>query len=98
MQKVYGADDRTLITALAVDVPDRASRRISGQLRAVVAIAAAGLVALLFLLSVAVAVSQFRRDAPLRPQPPRTGPVAAGRAPSGRVPAPLEAEQARAGG
>lgn len=56
LQKVNGADDRYLITALPVTVADSATESVSGKLRSVIMLMIGGMIALFVALSVAEAI------------------------------------------
>lgn len=72
MQKVNGADDRFLFQALPVSPPTPPLRKVTGTLRSLIAVAAAGLVLLFAAISVAEAVPARRqrrvRSVPLTPE------------------------------
>ncbi|PWW21375.1 capsular polysaccharide biosynthesis protein [Geodermatophilus normandii] len=59
MQKVYGADDRTLITLLPVATPTSAHLMVSGTIRTLVGVGAAGAL----LLFAAISLAEARRHA-----------------------------------
>jgi capsular polysaccharide biosynthesis protein len=61
MQKVNGADDRFLFQALPVSPPSPPLRKITGTLRSLIAVAAAGVVFLFGAVSIAEAVPSRRR-------------------------------------
>jgi capsular polysaccharide biosynthesis protein len=60
MQTVYGADDRYLFKALPVNPPTHPIRKVTGLLRSLIAVAAAGVVLLFALISLAEAVRPRR--------------------------------------
>jgi hypothetical protein len=61
MQKIYGADDRYLMTALPIEPPGLPQQQTSGAMRSVIGIAGAGAIVLFTAISVAQAVEQTRR-------------------------------------
>jgi hypothetical protein len=61
MQKVYGADDSVLITALPVAEPTGATLVVSGLARSLVGVGAAGVIALFSAISIAEARRSGRR-------------------------------------
>jgi len=60
MQKVYGADDRYLMTALAIEPPGPPRQQTSGSMRSIMGIAGAGVLVLFMAISIAQAVEQAR--------------------------------------
>lgn len=73
MQKVEGADDAYLIQAVQINPPTDPIRRVTGTLRSMIGIAAAGIVLLFALLSIAEAMGP-RRSAQVTPLPPSAHP------------------------
>jgi capsular polysaccharide biosynthesis protein len=69
MQKVNGADDRFLFQALPVSAPTPPLRKVTGTLRSLIAVAAAGAVFLFGAISIAEAVPA-RRKRRVRSVPP----------------------------
>lgn len=74
MQKVNGADDRFLFQALPVSPPTPPLRKVTGTLRSLIAVAAAGVVFLFGAVSIAEAVPA-RRQRRVRPVSPAEGQV-----------------------
>ena len=60
MQKVYGADDRYLMTTLAIEPPGPPRQQTSGSMRSIMGIAGAGVLVLFMAISIAQAVEQAR--------------------------------------
>jgi capsular polysaccharide biosynthesis protein len=77
MQKVNGADDRFLFQALPISPPTPPLRKVTGTLRSLIAVAAAGVVFLFGAISVAEAVParRQRRVRPVSPVPTSEGQV-----------------------
>ena len=74
MQKVYGADDRYLITALAIETPGPPQQQTSGSMRSIMGIAGTGVIVLFMAISIAQAIEQAGDQARLhrRPRPGRS--------------------------
>ena len=66
IQEAQGVDPRLMITTLPVDTNLTAESQISGKLRALVAVAGLGVVALFVLMSFAAAWDSYRADRPPR--------------------------------
>ncbi|MGY1699107.1 hypothetical protein [Geodermatophilus sp. SYSU D00766] len=75
MQKVNGADDRTLITILPVAAPTAAHVVISGTIRTLVGVIAAGVL----VLFAGISLAEARRRGPDAPADPLTARAARGR-------------------
>lgn len=75
MQKVNGADQRFLFTALAVTLGDQATEQFSSRLRSVILVGAGGVILLFAAISAAQALDR-RRDGEERrnTEPPPSGP------------------------
>jgi len=69
MQTIDGADSRFLYKALPINAPTDATRKITGTLRSLIAVTAAGVILLFALISVAEAIParRTRRVAPAAP-------------------------------